>query len=157
MVPKTRRGSPAKSGAEIVSVPWDPLLNALLKTACFSSITKEALALLRRLPPLPADMAAGAITGSFIDRPVTRGQALAQIRMWVRKAGGAFALLRWALNPHRQHDMNFTRRSFNLVALGQDDGMQVLSLTSLLSLHVEPRDTNWPSGTMFLILKNPRG
>ena len=156
-MPRTKLESPVESAGG-VAVPWDLLLDSLLKTVRLSDVSEEALALLRRLPPLPADLSADEVSGGFIDREkcrdVTRGCALAQIRKWRREPGGAFALWRWILNPHRRHDMNFTRRFFILVALGQDDGEQVLSLTNHLSLRAEPRNTRWPSGTMFLVLKN---
>lgn len=155
MVPKTRRECPAES-ASAVAVPWDFLLDALLKTLHFPRINAEVIALLRRLPPLPADLSARDIGSMAIPKPVTRKQVLAEMRRWHETPGGSFAMVRYMLNPHLAHDLNFMRPSTHLVALGQDDGTHVLSfIPRNRDLFVEPRDTCWPSGTAFLVLKNP--
>lgn len=153
MVPKTRRGCPAES-ASVVSVPWDQMLDALLKTLHFPGINKEVLALLRRLPPLQADLSAQGVGAMFIHRSVIRRQALRHLRMH-GVPGGAFAMMRYMLNPHLPYDLNFLPLDTHLVALGQDDGTHVLSfIPHSRDLLVEPRGTHWSSGTAFLILKN---
>lgn len=154
MVPKTRRECPAES-ASSVAVPWDLLLDALLKTLHFPRINEEVVALLRRLPPLPADLSAGDIGHLFINQTVIRRQALRKVRRY-GMPGGAFAMIRYMLNPHLARDLQFMRPSAHFVALGQDDGSHVLSfIPRNRDLFVESRDTHWSPGTAFLLLKNP--
>lgn len=153
MVPKTRRECPAES-ASSVAVPWDLLLGALLKTLHFPRINQEVVALLRRLPPLPADLSAGEVEKLYISRPITRTPALKEVRKY-GVPGGAFAMMRYILNPHLAYDLNFLPLTTHIVALGQDDGTHVLSfIPRNRDLFIEPRNTRWQAGTSFLALKN---
>ena len=159
MVPKTRRESPAEP-AGAVTVQWDQVLDALLKTLHLTQKDEGVVALLRRLPPLPADLSADDIdVMSFGPPPVTRTQALNEMRQWRRTPGGAFAMMRYILNPHILHDTDFMPRNTHVVALGQDDGAQVLSFTPhTRDLFVEPRNTSWRyDHMMFLVLKGKKG
>jgi len=159
MVPKTRRECPAES-AGAVAVSWDQLLDALLKTLHLTRIDEEVVALLRRLPPLLTDLSADDIGVMSVGLlPVTRTQALKEVRQWRRTPGGAFAMMRYILNPHILHDTDFMPRNTHVVALGQDDGAQVLSFTPhTRDLFVEPRNTSWRyDHMMFLVLKGKKG
>lgn len=156
MVPRTKRESLAEP-ASAVAVPWNLLLDALLKTLHLTKINEDVVALLRRLPPLPADLSADDIgVMSVTPLPITRTQALKEMRRRHETPGGSFAMMRYIFNPHLLRDTDFMSRDSHVIALGQDDGVCVLSFTpSTRDLFVEPRNTCWRYGhPMFLVLKN---
>lgn len=155
MVPRTKRKSSAEP-ASVVAVQWDSLLDALLKTLHLPSIDEKVIALLRRLPALQADLSADDVVAVFFEPPVTRMQVLAEMRKRHQTPGGTFAMLRYALNPHLPRDTDFMARSANIIALGQDDGANVLVFSPhTRDLFVERRNIQWRySYPAFLVLKD---